>query len=113
MAVAYSIRTAISVAVIAMVDTTNNSTSIQVGLIILNTCITNIGKAYVHFQIFDWDKQVQNYIFGSFYWGYVFMQIPAGQLSYKYGGKWFIGLALVINGIISFMIPLAAEKVSI
>ncbi|XP_077289182.1 putative inorganic phosphate cotransporter isoform X2 [Arctopsyche grandis] len=89
MAIAYVIRTSISVTVIAMVDTTNTSSSVQ---------------------IFDWNKKIQNYVLGSFYWGYVFMQIPAGQLSYRYGGKWFVGLALIINGFISFVIPFAAGK---
>src|SRR5689334_16689756 len=31
--------------------------------------------------IYDWDPQTQGLILGSFYWSYIFMQIPAGRFA--------------------------------
>ena len=36
---------------------------------------------------FDWDSQTQGLILASFFYGYIFTQIPGGYFATKYGGK--------------------------
>ena len=42
-----------------------------------------------HLQVpdFDWDSQTQGLILASFFYGYIFTQIPGGYFATKYGGK--------------------------
>ena len=37
---------------------------------------------------FDWDAGWKGHLLGSYYWGYVFTQIPGGWLAYRLGFKW-------------------------
>ncbi|XP_047503568.1 putative inorganic phosphate cotransporter [Pieris napi] len=56
-------------------------------------------------EIYDWDKKTQGLILSSFFWGYMVMQIPAGLLSKKFGGKLVILVALVVNGFVCGLLP--------
>lgn len=46
---------------------------------------------------------------GSFFWGYVITQLPGGILSTKYGGKWTLGLGLLITAIFAILTPILAR----
>ncbi|XP_047991572.1 putative inorganic phosphate cotransporter isoform X2 [Leguminivora glycinivorella] len=113
-------RTCIGVAMVAMVQSshdkitnttklTNSSNAIENN----QTAIGNVGilngitfsEPYPKFQ---WDKKTQDYMMASFSWGYVILQIPAGQLAHRYGTRYLLTGALVINGIVSFGTPWAA-----
>lgn len=48
----------------------------------------------------------------SFFWGYMAMQIPAGLLAKKYGGKLILFVALLANGVVSLILPTVARFVS-
>ncbi|KOB52025.1 Sodium-dependent phosphate transporter, partial [Operophtera brumata] len=48
--------------------------------------------------IYEWDKKTQGLILSSFFWGYMAMQIPAGLLAKKYGGKLILLVALLTSG---------------
>ncbi|XP_077289112.1 putative inorganic phosphate cotransporter [Arctopsyche grandis] len=86
MSMGYVIRTSMSVSVIAMTDTSNNST---------------------FWEVYEWDKKTQDYILSSFFWGYMIMQIPAGQMTQKLGGKILLVCAMVANGLIFLALPIA------
>ncbi|RVE51985.1 hypothetical protein evm_003263 [Chilo suppressalis] len=58
--------------------------------------------------IYDWDKKTQSVILSSFFWGYVAMQIPAGILAKKFGGKPILLFALLVNGCLSSLLPTLA-----
>ncbi|XP_041979105.1 putative inorganic phosphate cotransporter [Aricia agestis] len=77
-------RSSMAVAVLAMTDTGRNDTGVTV---------------------YEWDKQTQGYILSSFFWGYVAMQLPAGMLSKRYGGKPVMLVALLINSAICGLLP--------
>lgn len=36
---------------------------------------------------FHWDKYAQNYILGSFFWGYVLTELPGGRLAEVIGAR--------------------------
>lgn len=49
----------------------------------------------------------------SFYWGYMTLQIPGGQLVHMFGARRLITGALAINSFASFMFPWIAYYVTI
>ncbi|CAG9786471.1 unnamed protein product [Diatraea saccharalis] len=84
----FIVRASMSVAVLAMSDIKRyNGTNIEV---------------------FNWDKKTQSIILSSFFWGYLVMQIPAGILAKKFGGKPTILVALLANGVICLLVPMLA-----
>lgn len=117
-------RTCIGVAMVAMVHgssdkninttkLTNSSNSIEADN---QTEIGNVGILngiifYEPYPKFQWDKKTQDYMMAAFSWGYVILQIPAGQLAHRYGTRYLLTGALVINGIMSFCTPWAAYYV--
>lgn len=58
---------------------------------------------------FEWNEMEQGIILGSFFYGYMFTQLPGGMLSQKYGGKWPLGLGIFITAIFALLTPLAAR----
>uniref|UniRef100_A0A2A4JK24 Putative inorganic phosphate cotransporter n=1 Tax=Heliothis virescens TaxID=7102 RepID=A0A2A4JK24_HELVI len=57
---------------------------------------------------FDWSIQTQSVILSSFFWGYIVLQIPAGEMAAKYGGMVLVTMAIAINALVSLTIPMAA-----
>ncbi|KAL4721662.1 hypothetical protein ACJJTC_000566 [Scirpophaga incertulas] len=58
---------------------------------------------FILFQIFDWDKKTQSLILSSFFWGYLVMQIPAGIVAKRFGGKPILLFALASNMVICLL----------
>lgn len=48
-------------------------------------------------------------VLGSFYYGYVALQIPGGWLAVKLGGTRIFGLAVLIASVLTTLTPLAAR----
>lgn len=46
----------------------------------------------------------------SFFWGYICLQVGAGQLAKKYGPKLFLGCAIFIASIFTIFVPFCGEK---
>ena len=44
----------------------------------------------------------------AFFAGYVILQVPAGYLSDRYGGKWVLGLGVLFWSMFTVLTPLAA-----
>ncbi|CAB3221235.1 unnamed protein product [Arctia plantaginis] len=57
---------------------------------------------------FDWNMQTQSVVLSSFFWGYIVLQIPAGELSARIGGKILIIFAMTTNAIMSILTPFSA-----
>lgn len=83
MVLAYGMRVNISMAIVAMTDKDNEDS-------------------------FNWSMQTQSVILSSFFWGYVVLQIPGGELAAKFGGKILVIISLGVNSVVSMLIPLAA-----
>ncbi|KAJ8721774.1 hypothetical protein PYW08_004176 [Mythimna loreyi] len=82
-------RSSMAVAILAMTDVEHNN---------------SLGaKAY------EWDKKIQGLILSSFYWGYMSMQIPAGVLAKRFGGKPILLVALLANGCLTGFFPVLAS----
>ena len=48
-------------------------------------------------------------VLGSFYYGYVALQIPGGWLALKVGGTRLFGLAVLIASILTLLTPVASR----
>ena len=48
-------------------------------------------------------------VLGSFYYGYVALQIPGGWLAVKVGGTRLFGLAVLIASVLTIVTPVSAR----
>ena len=102
----YAMRVNLSVAIVAMVSSSDrkNDTNLGTECPFPNTTHPNTNSGD-----FDWDSKEQGLILGSFFYGYVATQIPGGFFAEKYGGKWFYGLGTLCTAILTLLTPLAAQ----
>ncbi|XP_048478558.1 putative inorganic phosphate cotransporter isoform X1 [Plutella xylostella] len=83
MLLAYSMRVNISMAIVAMTDPASEDS-------------------------FSWSVQKQSVILSSFFWGYVVLQVPAGEVAARWGGKLPVALVVGVNSLVCLVLPLAA-----
>ncbi|XP_022123261.2 putative inorganic phosphate cotransporter [Pieris rapae] len=114
--VAYSMRSCMGVALVAMTDVQES----QVHVDIINGTITNSTDSNEESNLlhswllvppyprFKWPKKTQDAVLSSFFWGYMLTQIPAGQIAHFFGAKYMLFGALLINCFVSFCFPWAA-----
>ena len=55
-----------------------------------------------------WSSTVQGAVMSAFFLGYVTLQIPAGYLSDRFGGKWVLGLGVLFWSLFTLLTPAAA-----
>lgn len=60
---------------------------------------------------YDWSPTTQGVILGSFYYGYVLLQIPSGRLSELFGGKVMVTVGLTVCGFIPLITPWITQSV--
>ncbi|XP_076445491.1 sialin-like [Babylonia areolata] len=112
----FCLRTSFSVALIAMVQspagarsdaiTLNNST---------NTSSTSTAAASHNDQaapsemFVSWDQNTQGAILGAFFYGNALLQVPAGWLAERLGGKAVFGYGVLGTSLLTFLIPWAAR----
>ncbi|KAL0883523.1 hypothetical protein ABMA27_016888 [Loxostege sticticalis] len=77
---AYAMRVNMSMAIVAMTDSNSKNT-------------------------FNWSTQTQSIILSSFFWGYIVLQIPAGEIANRIGGKVLLASAVGVNSVIVLIIP--------
>ncbi|XP_050350972.1 putative inorganic phosphate cotransporter [Nymphalis io] len=83
MVIAYSMRVNVSMAIVAMTDSSQENS-------------------------FDWSMQIQSVILSSFFWGYVILQIPGGELAARFGGMILITICIGVNSAVSLLIPIGS-----
>jgi len=105
-AVVYILRVNLSVAIIAMV----NSSSLHDNMSINPECtFPTDNKTQSKPGKFVWDQELQGIILGAFFWGYIPLQVPAGWLAVKIGGKWLFGFGVLWTSVWTLLTPIAAE----
>ncbi|XP_045772829.1 putative inorganic phosphate cotransporter isoform X1 [Maniola jurtina] len=57
---------------------------------------------------FDWNMQTQSVILSSFFWGYIILQIPGGELAAKFGGMVLVTICIGVNSAVSLLIPIGS-----
>ncbi|CAG9767278.1 unnamed protein product [Ceutorhynchus assimilis] len=86
--IAYSMRVNLSVGIVAM---TTKDTSPNPDI-----------------PVYDWNNK--SLILSSFFMGYITLQVLAGELGKRYGPKWFVLIAMVINAGGCMLTPLMAAS---
>ncbi|XP_054290224.1 putative inorganic phosphate cotransporter isoform X2 [Macrosteles quadrilineatus] len=88
---AYSMRVNLSVGIVAMTAKKSSNTG---------------------FPILPWDNALQGIILGSFFWGYMMTQIPAGQLARRFGPKYLLAGAMLLCSVSTILSPYIATNYS-
>ncbi|XP_076803038.1 sialin-like isoform X2 [Clavelina lepadiformis] len=101
----YVLRTILSVAIVAMVNSTEETGNLSDtcpdrGQVIENQTNSN--------GIFDWDSANQGLLLGCYYYGYVISNVPGAWLAKRYGFKLVIGVSMLVSAILTLATPLAA-----
>ena len=55
-----------------------------------------------------WSPMIQGAVMSAFFLGYVTLQIPAGYLSDRFGGKWVLGLGVLFWSLFTLLTPASA-----
>uniref|UniRef100_H2LU41 Sialin n=1 Tax=Oryzias latipes TaxID=8090 RepID=H2LU41_ORYLA len=97
--VVYGLRVNLSVAMVAMVNTTDPDATKNSSVI--HACPLPSG--------YPWDSETQGWLLGAFFFGYLCTQIPGGYLAGHYGGSIFLGLGVLGTAVLTLFTPLAAK----
>ncbi|XP_073984990.1 putative inorganic phosphate cotransporter protein picot isoform X3 [Rhodnius prolixus] len=112
MANAYTMRTNMSVAIVAMV---NQTALPKDPTLVTDECPNSPIQSANETEPppkdghFLWTTTEQGYILSAFFYGYCVTQIPCGILAKKYGSKRFLAGGMLLNTIFGFLVPLAAS----
>jgi len=93
----YCMRVNLSVALVAMVNSTtakNSSTANECPDPNAGSNTTSSSKV----GEFNWDEATQGTILGAFFYGYIFTQLPGGWLASKFGGKKTVWIWCLVYG---------------
>ncbi|KAF2893497.1 hypothetical protein ILUMI_12679 [Ignelater luminosus] len=116
----YMLRVNLTLAIVEMVYDTDTHT-IQNGSISNNetisnlTSITNASTDVVEDVTltpgskFHWDKYAQNYILGSFFWGYILTELPGGRLAEVIGARKVFGGGMLMASFLTLLTPPACR----
>ena len=52
-----------------------------------------------------WSPEIQGYILGSFFFGFIITLVPTGRLAERYGCKWFLFASSLASGILVMLTP--------
>ncbi|XP_047663697.1 sialin isoform X2 [Tachysurus fulvidraco] len=115
-AVVYGLRVNLSVAMVAMVNTTgiqpvfNDSESKEcpASSTTSNSSNENLDQPD-GIPRYQWNPQTQGMLLGAFFFGYLFTQVPGGYLSGLCGGSKFLGGGVLGTAILTILTPLAAQ----
>ena len=61
---------------------------------------------------FAWGEKEKNLLLSSFFWLYMVLAVPAGQLAEKLGAKLVLGLSIGLASTFTLLIPVAAAFIS-
>lgn len=114
--VVYGLRVNLSVALVAMVNTTDPKPAQNTSVIHACPLPPGMENTSDTFQQpegtpqYPWDSETQGWLLGAFFFGYLCTQIPGGYLSGHYGGKLFLGLGVLGTAVLTLLTPLAAQQ---
>lgn len=105
--ISYTMRTNMSVTIVAMVNHTTSSSDHG------NSCpVPDDGSGSSGPEVegqFHWDETMQGHILGSFYYGYIATNINGGQLADMFGARWLCGIVTLISAIFTLLTPVVAR----
>ncbi|KAM9824030.1 sialin [Neosynchiropus ocellatus] len=113
-AVVYCLRVNLSVAMVAMVNSTEPKPGPNAS--VFHACplpsgLDNASDPYQQPGVpqYRWDSKAQGWLLGAFFFGYLCTQIPGGYLAGRFGGSLFLGLGVLGTAALTLLTPLAAQ----
>ncbi|KAK6641242.1 hypothetical protein RUM44_012951 [Polyplax serrata] len=119
--VSFLLRVNINLTIVAMVNSTNSKIDCY-NSTIGNDCAGNTSLPDVNdtqgklvdvksdnLGEFEWNELQQGVILSSFFWGYIFFQIPGGRIAELWGPKVVFGTSVLLNGLLSLILPFIAR----
>ncbi|CAG5124164.1 unnamed protein product, partial [Candidula unifasciata] len=58
---------------------------------------------------FTWNKELQGLLLGSFFWGYLVLQVPGGMLSERYGPRRVVFYTMLPAAVLGLVSPVSAR----
>ncbi|CAF0789899.1 unnamed protein product [Adineta steineri] len=58
---------------------------------------------------YQWSKNTQGIILGGYFWGYLITEIPGGYLAVRFGARYIFGIAMIVSGIVTLLMPWGAS----
>ncbi|XP_060522418.1 putative inorganic phosphate cotransporter isoform X2 [Cylas formicarius] len=101
----YTMRVSISVAITEMVPPKNSSSHKSDICSYSDSGSSTTNSVTDGSKLYDWNESTQGLILSSFYWGYAGTQLLGGYLSERYGGKYTLGIGLLISAICTLITP--------
>lgn len=83
--------------------------NVAIGAMVKNHTIVQNGKHINKEPDFHWGPRLQGVVLGSFYYGYMVLQIPGGYFAMKIGGTKIFGFGVLFASIFTLFTPLAAR----
>ncbi|XP_060590786.1 vesicular glutamate transporter 2-like isoform X2 [Ruditapes philippinarum] len=71
--------------------------------------ISKSSSLYQEQAEFTWSKKTQSLVLSSFYYGYLLIQIPAGWLVSRFGGKHVVCITMILSSAITLVMPTFAR----
>ncbi|XP_065071202.1 vesicular glutamate transporter 1-like [Rhopilema esculentum] len=84
--------------------------NVAIGAMVKPHPVVKNGKHFIQEPDFNWNSKLQGIVLGSFYYGYMFLQIPGGYFAMKIGGTRIYGVGVLIAGILTLFTPVAARS---
>uniref|UniRef100_U5EX23 Putative permease of the major facilitator superfamily n=1 Tax=Corethrella appendiculata TaxID=1370023 RepID=U5EX23_9DIPT len=107
----YALRVNLTIAIVAMVKQTAKNVTDEI--------VTNGGtnatttaapsSAAGESGEFEWDAYQQNFILGSFFWGYILTELPGGRLAELIGGRRVFGHSMLWASVLTLLTPAASH----
>lgn len=104
--VVYLLRVNLSVALVAMVNSTYADAKATANNPECQRNTANVTR--VKDGEFKWDQEMQGLILGAFFYGYIVTQLPGGWLASRYGGKVVFGCGVLLTSVAALFTPAAA-----
>lgn len=104
----YAMRVNLSVAIVAMVNSTTPVPSNNSDVDVCPASPSSNSSAPQRPGDFNWSVGEQSIVLGSFFYGYVLTQIPGGRIAEMYGGKLVYGLGIFFTAVFTILSPIAA-----
>ncbi|XP_058791446.1 sialin-like [Phymastichus coffea] len=105
---AYAMRACLSISITEMAVPTEHATESRDDACQVN--VTSSGNATaVHKGSYEWTEYTQGIILSSFYWGYVLTHLPGGMMAEKFGGKYTLGIGILLTAVFTLLTPNAVD----
>lgn len=109
MAILYSLRVNLSVAIVTMVNVTASEKTTESDDVCEATGDDGSSSSSDPKGDFNWDEEIQGFILSGFFWGYAAGQLPGGLLAERFGGKLVFGLGVFITAVLTMVTAVSAH----